>query len=213
MLRPIAALALTTLLVLSPSPLARAQSNNNNGTELGNAIAGLITGAINQARMNRVTRTWANVDPDIQKCLADRYNTPVSALIQNYVGADDYRLREPIANCTQIVAQQRQQAAAEESARQAAAAAEAQAQQQAAAAREAEATARRTQLTQRYGSTMAATILSGQVNNGMTPDQVRAALGQPLQIEQLTPTDAIWHYSSRRVYLSNGRVVGVRSLN
>jgi len=70
--------------------------------------------------------------------------------------------------------------------------------------------ARRSDLVSRHGAATADAILAGQVNAGMTPQQVIEARGQPSRREDLTPTEQIWHYGSERVMFSNGRVTFVR---
>jgi hypothetical protein len=124
-------------------------------------------------------------------------------------GASNRAVSASIARVNRLMGAE-QQLAAEEATRRAAA--EAEARRVAEAARQAEAArnARRTDLTARYGATIANAIVAGQVVAGMTPQQVIEARGQPSRRETLTPTDQIWHYGSERVMFSNGRVTFVR---
>lgn len=117
----------------------------------------------------------------------------------------------------------RAQAAAAEAAERARAAAEAQAQQAQAAAEEearrarlaAEAAekaareSRRRDLARRYGQTIADAIMAGQVQVGMTREQVLAARGNPQQTRIVPPNDELWIYGNDRVALSGGKVTYV----
>jgi hypothetical protein len=124
-------------------------------------------------------------------------------------GASNRAVADSIARVNRLMGAE-QQLAAEEASRRAAA--EAEAERVAAAARQAEAArnARRADLTARYGAAAANAILAGQVQQGMTPQQVIEARGQPGRREEVTPTDHVWHYGSERVFFSDGRVTYVR---
>jgi len=103
-----------------------------------------------------------------------------------------------------------QQLAAEEAARVLASEAEARRSEAAAQQSRAARDARRSDLVSRHGAAIADAILAGEVNPGMTQQQVVEARGQPSRREELTPTEQIWHYGSERVMFSNGRVTFVR---
>jgi len=103
-----------------------------------------------------------------------------------------------------------QQLTAEEASRRLASEAEARRVETAARQSRAAQDARRAELVSRHGAAMADAIQAGQVNPGMTPQQVIESRGQPNRREELTPTEQIWHYDSERVMFSSGRVTFVR---
>jgi hypothetical protein len=73
--------------------------------------------------------------------------------------------------------------------------------------------ARRQQLVSRFGATQAEAILAGQVQNGMTGEAVREALGEPRRIERAGLGEEMWTYDYVRVVLLNNRVTFVRPLS
>lgn len=197
---------------------APASAQSDSGQELGNAIANAIIASINQARVNHTAHTWDGVEDDVKMCMAERQRLPVPDLIKNLISANDTRIAPQLAQCRQFVQEQRE-AAAEAQRVATEQAALAQQQREAEAQAEAErvaleaqaAEARRADLTRRYGAAHANAILAGQVAVGMGPDEVTAAVGEPTQREQLTPTDAIWYYNGRRISFSNGHVAAIRN--
>jgi hypothetical protein len=213
--RVVAAASLIATALIVP---AFAQSSEERlGDAIGGAIGNLIVGSIRQAQINRARETWAEIDKDVIACIETQNNVRVEQLIQQTISATDRRLRPYINACNEYVAQQRAAAAA--------AAAEAERQRlveeqlaeqrrqeriAAEAAAAAQREERRRQLVGRFGEAQAAAIAAGQVQVGMSSEAVLAARGQPSRIEQITPSEQIWHYGNERVFLANGRVTYLR---
>jgi len=124
-------------------------------------------------------------------------------------GATDRAVSASVARVNRLMGAE-QQLVAEEQTRREAAEAEARRAAEAARVTETARNARRSELTARYGATIANAIVAGQVIQGMTAQQVIEARGQPARREEITPTDQIWHYGAERVMFSNGRVTFVR---
>jgi hypothetical protein len=179
---------------------------------------GDLLGAIIQKGMvDNAIKKWTEVDPEIRQCLANNYGLNVAQLAQNAVTPDDWRLKNQMQYCAQVVAQaralaeqQRLAAIAEQQRRDEAEhmAQEEEAKRQAAA--RAEVQARHNSLVAKFGSSQADAIEKGKVTIGMSKDAVIASRGQPSE-KQVIPggRDEMWIYGSQRVAISNGKVTFV----
>ncbi len=69
--------------------------------------------------------------------------------------------------------------------------------------------ARRANLTAKFGAQAATAILAGQINRGMTREQVLASRGNPTSRETISPSEEMWKYGNQRVVFSDGKVTFV----
>ena len=69
--------------------------------------------------------------------------------------------------------------------------------------------ARKRELTAKYGSKMAALILSGQLKVGMTKDEVTESWGSPSAVDNGTTGQEKWSYGSDIAVFTNGKLSDV----
>jgi hypothetical protein len=93
------AIALVCLLSwVSFAPIATAQNNN----DFGNAIGNILLNAIENARIQSIQKSWAQLDPAIAECLVSKYQMYPDQLAQSGISAKDSRLKQYIADCQQL---------------------------------------------------------------------------------------------------------------
>lgn len=178
--------------------------------------SGLLASIFNRGAAERVARSWAQIEPETQNCVAQRTGSPVSQLAARCIGADDQRIVVHIQACRQATAQARK--LKEDEVRRAAAQREDEARRATAQrdARERERIAeeqakikaeeRKRTLNEKYGAVIADHILAGRVVKNMTEEQVLEAAGQPSRKERIPPNFELWIYRNQRIAILNGRV-------
>jgi len=201
------AVSVCVMFVLSTAPIVQAQETIR--IDLGRFLGRLMnSGAILEAR-----KKWDQADPELKECLVNTHHVDVERLIQEGMFPTDRRISGYVKRCNEKRAKEQREAEVAKRTRQAQLQAREQVRDAARRKREASLKARRaaeearrSDLTAKYGTEMAKTIIAGKVVMGMTREQVTATQGNPVSKDVIPPGDELWHYGSRQIAFTSGKV-------
>lgn len=180
---PVLALPLGAVLLVAlilAAPVAAETSYTVNGRPV---CTGALAELFNKSLIERIKASWAALDSEIRDCVGRRTGASTAQLVGQCVSASDPGVMPHIQSCQQAAEAARRTREAR-----------------------ARAEARRRALVDRYGESVADSILAGRLLNSMTAEQVVETLGQPMRKDRIPPNFELWIYHNKRVALRDGQV-------